>query len=587
MKDELFGGITPEAAFPKRPESDLLDEKLSGCLKRVMQHNRDFTSLETYFLECDACNTMNLQALLRATLSIQPGGKTILSVMAFVANGEQLVSHPGTIRPCLTHLDWALAKDLAYYRSNDRSAAEWWATRKQVAQLVLPLDSTEKAMADGAKAIVLISDIDLIANSSQSGKELVRRTQRDAHQEKYATLVAEAIGLLLAVDLTLAVLATNRLAFQVSLRAVGTSASETHRPAGRVVKYLGVPLELPVTSLLDYCNLAIEALVRLKAVESHSLEPLFSELDLADPSRQVPAGKVDPDLCKATASARAASRDFMAGMEPTSRNIERLFTKRGAFLTNADFHTEMTYFACPGGDLGMIRVHHMIWRALPTERSPITPAESLGKIQMLGGCALLEFAGFGSRSVFSFVKALARSVAEKAMRALQGVTGADFFKQVKISLALFASIARDGAPVEAAPLRGEVAAKYQFPKVKASVDSGGNLELRSLSLLVMSGWLLDENEQGVVKTWRATAAASGVAVISGGKTSSSSTNPNGAQGKRGAKSKVGIRAKEIDALTRSLSLALVCMAGSAPLTLVLSSFRSLVLELGCSIPNTG
>ena len=61
--------------------------------------------------EVGKLNTLNLQALLRATLKIPPGGKnhnatnSLLSGMKFIADGEYDVSHLATVKTSREHFD--------------------------------------------------------------------------------------------------------------------------------------------------------------------------------------------------------------------------------------------------------------------------------------------------------------------------------------------------------------------------------------------------------------------------------------------------------------------------------------------------
>ena len=122
LKDEFFGDLDPTQDFDKPPESDLADERLFGCLRSVLHHNRDFVPVQSYMQEVGKLNTLILQALLRAALKIPPGGKNhdatnfLVAVIEFVADGEYEVSHLATVRAARGHFDQAVVKDLSFYR---------------------------------------------------------------------------------------------------------------------------------------------------------------------------------------------------------------------------------------------------------------------------------------------------------------------------------------------------------------------------------------------------------------------------------------------------------------------------------------
>ena len=149
LKDEFFGDLDPTQDFEKPPESDLADERLFGCLRSVLHHNRDFVPVQSYMQEVGKLNTLILQALLRAALKIPPGGKNhdatnfLVAVMEFVADGEYEVSHPATVRAARGHFDQALVKDLGDPVYRYRSCRAWWRDRsspgeRQAVQVQLP-----------------------------------------------------------------------------------------------------------------------------------------------------------------------------------------------------------------------------------------------------------------------------------------------------------------------------------------------------------------------------------------------------------------------------------------------------------------
>ena len=51
LKDEFFGDLDLTQDFEKPPESDQTDERLFGCLRSVLQHNRNFVPVQTYMQE--------------------------------------------------------------------------------------------------------------------------------------------------------------------------------------------------------------------------------------------------------------------------------------------------------------------------------------------------------------------------------------------------------------------------------------------------------------------------------------------------------------------------------------------------------
>ena len=185
MKDECFADLHPTQEVEKPLESDLADERLFGCLRSVLQHNRNFVPVQTD--KVVKLNIVNLQALLRAALKIPPSGKNhdatnfLVAVTEFIADGGCDVSHPATVKVAREHFDYALVKNLAFYGSNERTGKEWCTARREVAKLVLPIDSTDKVMDQQGSAWEILPDLDAVAKSSDVGKKLVWRAQRDAH----------------------------------------------------------------------------------------------------------------------------------------------------------------------------------------------------------------------------------------------------------------------------------------------------------------------------------------------------------------------------------------------------------------------
>lgn len=114
--------------------------------------------------------------------------------------------------------------------------------------------------------------------------------------------------------------------------------------------------------------------------------------------------------------------------------------------------------------------------------------------------------------VFVVVKTSVRCFVEKAMSNFQGAADSDFFKKVKASLALFASVPRNGAGgSDADVLRGEAAVKHHYEKVVQQTARGTNPTLGLLSWLIIFGWLLAEPQQASVTAWRGLVVASGAA----------------------------------------------------------------------------
>ena len=111
-------------------ESDLADERLFRCMRSVFEHDRNSVSVPTYMQEVGKPNTLNLQALQRATPKVPPGGKNhdasnfVLAVMEFIAVGEYEVSRLATVTGARDRFDQVLVKDLAFFRSNDRTGKE-------------------------------------------------------------------------------------------------------------------------------------------------------------------------------------------------------------------------------------------------------------------------------------------------------------------------------------------------------------------------------------------------------------------------------------------------------------------------------
>ena len=102
--------------------------------------------------------------------------------MSFMKEGKYDETQTASVKAVLPHFDQALAKDLSYYRSNDRSTVEWWAARKSFACLVLPKEACDKVLAEGACAKRVLDGMEVIASSSEAGKKLVAKAQKAAIQ---------------------------------------------------------------------------------------------------------------------------------------------------------------------------------------------------------------------------------------------------------------------------------------------------------------------------------------------------------------------------------------------------------------------
>jgi hypothetical protein len=447
----------------------------------------------------------------------------------------------------------ALCKDLAYYRSNDQSASEWWAQRRVQASLLLPEEETDKVLHPDAKLVDVLQAIDKVAESSTVGKKLVGKAQLDGWSDRLSTVVEDTLAKL-KCDITVETLEANRKEFVLAVKKAGSMASETFRPRDRPFDYLGTQITSPVTSLLDHYITSVECLLRTRAIENELIKPLFCELDLAEPGRTKVVGTIDPSLLTKIRAARSAAEEFMAGVDTTSSNLQAMFKKRGAFLMNIDKYIklEMKFFSSSSGDLGLKRVQGLILRLLPSASNIMEPAQSLARFEKMEGCALLDFAGMGAKSIFATVMSLVKSVAEGSMPNFQGATMTEFFKAVKLALSFFASM---DVPASVGRLartaRGEDAVNYQLGQVKAKVTEKKEVLLGDLRLLIIFGWVLTKASQDLVKVWKAQAVASGVATFgrSAEASSSSSGPPKGKAGS--AKCRTG-KSKELDSMTRAL-----------------------------------
>jgi hypothetical protein len=561
LKDEFFAADNPANAFPQPPDTDLVDERLFECLKKVLQHNRDFIPCSTYLAGADRMNTTNLQALLKCTLKVPPGGKNneatafLCDVMTFVVRCQHEVSHADTIKILTDHFDSALVKDLAFYRMNDRSASQWWHARKLYAVLVLPKANTDAVMAVGARARDIMNDLEIVGNSSKVGKSLVWKALRDAQQEVHSNIVGETLARLPEGPITEEVLTQNRTVFMQRCRQVGASVSETHRPKDMTMSHMGVEITIPVTSLLEFYSFSLQCHLRTAAVRGRELEGLFCEKELGQQVFAAPS-KVSDTLLTETRAARKSCNDFMAGLEPTAANIKAMMEKRSTFLMSLDkyFKIEMRFFAASSGELGLRRVQQLVLDLLPTEAVPKNAAQCLAGFQRHERSELLDFVGSSAAFVFSTGMSLVKSIAEGALPCFQGATDSAFFRSLKLSLSRFAEVDIPEAGEASRKVFGKDAVEYQFNIVKDTVAEGTRPELASLQLLVVFGWLLDAAAQTMVKTWRAQAVADGAAALLQvpGEAASSSSGPNIRRGSAGVACARTTRARELDNMTRAL-----------------------------------
>jgi hypothetical protein len=117
-------------------------------------------------------NSLDLQALRRACIAAQPGGKNnentsfIPEVMMFVSAGDSAVSQAATVAACAHLFGATLLKDLAFYRFNDRYSAEWWQHRSSLVILVMPQSDTYAMFKADAKAKDILGQLDMAALSS-------------------------------------------------------------------------------------------------------------------------------------------------------------------------------------------------------------------------------------------------------------------------------------------------------------------------------------------------------------------------------------------------------------------------------------
>lgn len=342
VKEEFFGnGGGP--TFPAVPLEDIEDAELFLVLKAVIRHNRDFVPCSTYLSVASKLNTLNLQALLQAPLKISPGGKRgectefVLDVMRYITIVGHGLSHPESVAACKHHFDSALCKDLIQHRSNEGTAIKWWETRQSFAKLVLPIGPTEKCLQKGVKALVVMTELREVADSSIGGRMLAQKPLQDAQLDTFMNVVKDILSELPPGNLTVALLDANHAKFFKRCAEIGAKPTETHKAKYYEFVHLGVGFTMPVHSLLETYNIARECLVKTDGVVSGKLEPLFCELQLGKkPLAEAGAMHVDASLLVKTKHCRDEAAKFMQGEEPTAQKIADMYKNRISHLLTFD-----------------------------------------------------------------------------------------------------------------------------------------------------------------------------------------------------------------------------------------------------------
>ena len=150
---------------------------------------------------------------------VQPGGKNNeqtefrLEVLRWIKKHNVDIVFQQSVSSCKQHWDAALMKDLAFYRSHQHSAAEWWDQRKDEASVLLPKAETNICFAPNTKGVSIIKELKMVAQSSGLGKKLVGKALRDAAQEQLSKIVDDMMLELMDVDLTEEILAEHRTIF--------------------------------------------------------------------------------------------------------------------------------------------------------------------------------------------------------------------------------------------------------------------------------------------------------------------------------------------------------------------------------------
>lgn len=474
--------------------TETVDPALERALCALLATKKSTFEIHQWAENVPSVSQMNVVALFRQLLKLPPGkslenANIAVSVLKLCARLGLHQLYPGEWKAVKPHMDLALVRTLAAFKTEAQTTTAWWAIHADFAKLILPEASMNKVLSTSSSWQTVQAEVLEIYESSAVGRRMMCRAVRQLEVESVGLHVAKAMTAISKVpNITKAALEDNRKEFLKALKATGTDPTKPFVPRKEAeIIYRGVPVRMVVTSAADHYGLALEAFLRGVAAELELVPSLWCEADLVEAKRALTVTTIEASLLKAAKASRQACLDSLSDEFATSQNIENVFKTKKSFLGTVDrfIRIEMSFWqGCTGESAGE-RVKALVLSCLPEVGGDVrTLSESVTLFQTAADSKLLSFAGPSHQAMFKSVHEWILAMASGRNPEVEKGGSTGFIVKVKERMAMF---------MRYNDLVGKAAAVAKFNQLMTDPETQQPLapSYAELVPLLSFQWLLD------------------------------------------------------------------------------------------------
>ena len=513
------------------------DERMCYALAAAADAKRSFDLLFSWCETVQDVNQTNIVVLFKILLTISPAksletASATIQVMRMIRRLNLNVKYPEEVALMKGHFDQACVKSLACDKAQKRSGEAWCDENKSWACLVLPEDSTTKALGEEHDFKNVRDDIAAVVDSSEVGKRLLAKVSRQMRYDSVEVAITTELTKLIANDIDDAVVEASTKAFLERVQACGVDPHETSVPKEAQIYYRGAKVDVPVTSPFDHWHVAMHALIRGAAVDLGLLPALWCESDLLEdrPGLTIKIA-MNTDRMKSAAKTRRVLMDHLDKEVATPETVLAVFQQKKSFLQSTDrcWRVEHAFWVSMSGASAEKRVQDLIVSCLPSNGKPMTLEESNEEFSRDSDSKLLTWAGSSYRTIFTTVAGYIKTMLAGRCPTVDRLCAQSFTTTLLARMGLFCCAkSEDGSD-----LTGEAAAKTMLAGLLAKHNQPEPvISYGEFTQVLRFSWLLSPAEQKQLDKVKAT-ALKGVGAIGGAaaKTSSGSSSSTSSPGK--------------------------------------------------------
>ena len=499
---------------PTNPD-DRPDDGLGAALLALVESKSQNQQFVDWADAVPSVNNYNLIAIYRQAQAMPPSASQDnadfgLTVLGLVARLKLQQKIPAPFLLMRDYFDRLLQCSLSSFKSQGKSVSFWWKTTKHVASFILPEVEVDECMACEGKWADITSQVEIVFNSSEVGRQLMETPMAQVTFEKMSKSIDEHIANFIETDaiITAKALEKDRDEWIEVMRNNCFDHTKPFEEAKEVdCKYRQVCTKVVVTSPLDEYNIKMASAVRSLAVTNKLLKPMWCEDSLV-PARAATHQKIEADVLVSSENLREAMHTSLSMEEATAPNIAQTLKQKMKFFRSIDNRSriEISFWLGSIGDGAKERVQEAILACLPKESASVTLSDSIASLADLSKSKLLVFSGSSATCTWTLVNNIVKSIKTGSAPALDRAGDSSFMTKVKNACALFLSHPEAPATGAAAGsgvwniMRGKEAAEARWAIVKGKLDRDEEVPYIDLSILITFGWLLDPEVNIQLKT---------------------------------------------------------------------------------------